>query len=125
MTSTPMGVPPSGAEFALAVRQYAPGIARALRYLGVPDAQTLQPLIQLVLGAVQGPLQWRGHALELRCRHGAACWSEAQGRLDDLRALTDRRLRAAPAAQRDGPWVNPLPTPPRPPSTRSRASDQG
>ncbi len=93
--------------------------------LGVPDAQTLQPLIQRVLGTVQGPLQWRGHALELRCRHGAACWSEAQGRLDDLRALTDRRLRAAPAAQRDGPWVNPLPTPPRPPSTRSRASDQG
>lgn len=39
MTSTPMGVPPSGAEFALAVRQYVPGIARALRYLGVPDAQ--------------------------------------------------------------------------------------
>lgn len=92
---------------------------------GVPDAQTLQPLMQRVAGALQGPLQWRGHALELRCRHGAACWSEAQGRLDDLRALTDRRLRAAQVAEPAGTWISPLPTPPRPPSTRSRATDRG
>jgi len=92
---------------------------------GVPDAQALQPLAQRIMAALQGPLQWQGHVLELRCRHGAACWSEAQGRLDDLRALADRRLRAAHEAQPAGPWISPLPAPPRPPSTRSRASDRG
>ena len=92
---------------------------------GEPDAQALQPLAQRIMAALQGPLQWQGHVLELRCRHGAACWSEAQGRLDDLRALADRRLRAAHEAQPAGPWISPLPAPPRPPSTRSRASDRG
>lgn len=93
--------------------------------LGVSDEKALEPLMQRVRAVLQEPLRWQGHALELRCRHGAASWSEAQGRLDDLRALADRRLRAAHAAQPSGPWIKPLPIPPRPPSARSRATDRG
>ncbi len=92
---------------------------------GAADSVALQSTVDRLSAGLQGPLAWQGHALHLRSRIGAATWGEAQGRLDDLRALTDRRLSAASPVPDAGPWVSPAPTPPRPPGPRSRASDQG
>lgn len=92
---------------------------------GATDSEALQATLDRLVTSLQGPLAWQGHALRLHCRIGAATWGEAQGRLDDLRALTDRRLSAAQPVPDAGPWVSPAPTPPRPPGTRSRASDPG
>jgi len=90
------------------------------------DASALQHTMARLLDGLQGPLPWQGHVLTLRCRIGAATWGESQGRLDELRALADRRLAAAVSpAPEANPWVKPAPTPPRPPGTRSRASDRG
>lgn len=92
---------------------------------GATDPVALEATVDRLVTSLQGPLAWQGHALHLRARVGAATWGEAQGRLDDLRALTDRRLAAARPVPEAGPWVSPAPTPPRSPRTRSRASDLG
>lgn len=97
----------------------------------IADPEVLVAVTTRLRAGVQGPLAWQGHTLELRCRLGAATWGESQGRLAELQSLVDRRVRAAPVVAPageagSGPWVNPAASlRPRPPSTRSRASDQG
>jgi diguanylate cyclase (GGDEF)-like protein len=98
---------------------------------GVAAPQVLGALATRLRANLEGPLAWQGHALELRCRLGAATWGEAQGRVAELQSLVDRRVRATAAAVpagegSAGPWVSSAaPIPPRPPSARSRASDRG
>lgn len=98
----------------------------------VGEPSVLGALTARLADALDGPLTWQGHTLELRCRLGSASWGEAQGRLAELQSLVDRRLQhaaKAPVAAGEAgpvPWVTPAPSlPPRPPSTRSRASDLG
>lgn len=94
------------------------------------DPTALKAVSLRLLQSLQGPLKWQGHTIELRCSAGAAAWSEALGRLEELRALADRRLRATTASQavgETGPiaWLSPSTPQQRPPGTRSRASDRG
>ncbi len=98
---------------------------------GVAEPDTLAAVATRLRAGLEGALIWQGHALELRCRLGAATWGEAQGRVAELQSLADRRVRTvpAPAAAGEagaGPWVSPaVSLPLRPPWTRSRASDRG
>lgn len=126
--------------------EFARRLRRVLRHVDVPartggyefaallhdldDPVTLNAVTKRLHDRLEGPLEWQGHALEVRCSIGGATWSECQGRTDELGVLADQRLHemmAARSAEFGGPaaQVSPPPPSPRPPGTRSRAGDRG